>query len=237
MRRRREQLALFSPVVVEFFSPDDDEPSTPYDPAAPSADPWGLAPAGVDPDDLRTVSTRAPGVEEDDPDVGLVFGRDEIDVVAQPGASAAPTHAIDDDPLPDETTSGMRFVGQDDDDGQETEAVPGWPSFASASAESSSARRVWHVEHAFAQNEAASYGGREHLVLDVAFARGRLARAVGDALCRRRRKFSFISPPGPAHELPLVTCRKCREIAARHGFDLTDPRKLPAASSAPVGKM
>lgn len=47
----------------------------------------------------------------------------------------------------------------------------------------------WHVAHAYAARETATYGGADHIVVDEPVQIGRTMRAPGDALSRPRRKF------------------------------------------------
>lgn len=72
--------------------------------------------------------------------------------------------------------------------------------------------------HAYTPNEAASYGGGEHLVLEAPFLKGRLYRARGDALCKPRRKFWGLHDI--VHYVPSKICKRCRELAERHGFEI-----------------
>jgi dihydroxyacetone kinase len=43
-----------------------------------------------------------------------------------------------------------------------------------------------HVAHAYTPNEAGSYGGSDHIVIDAGYVRNRM---VGDALCKPAKKF------------------------------------------------
>jgi hypothetical protein len=47
----------------------------------------------------------------------------------------------------------------------------------------------WHVAHAYAPRETATYGGADHVVVDEPVRVGRLRREPGDALSRPRAKF------------------------------------------------
>jgi hypothetical protein len=51
----------------------------------------------------------------------------------------------------------------------------------------------WHVEHAYTPNETVRYGGADHIIVDDHVHMGRLQRAPGDALSRRRAKFWGLS--------------------------------------------
>ncbi len=48
---------------------------------------------------------------------------------------------------------------------------------------------AWHVEHAYAARETATYGGADHIVVDQDVQIGRTTRRAGDTLARARRAF------------------------------------------------
>lgn len=75
---------------------------------------------------------------------------------------------------------------------------------------------VLSFAHAYTPNEQASYGGGDHLVLDRPFQAGRLKRDNDDALCKPRRKFKALL----AVDNVWVVCKRCREIAERHGLTI-----------------
>jgi hypothetical protein len=81
--------------------------------------------------------------------------------------------------------------------------------------------------HAYTHNEQASYGGGDHLVVDRPFKAGRLERAADDALCKRRRKFSALT----AVDQVWVVCKRCREIAERHGLTIPPTENEKAAAN------
>ena len=70
----------------------------------------------------------------------------------------------------------------------------------------------WHVAHAYTINEAASYGGGNHIVVDQDFVFGRLKRKQGDPLCRTRAKFKALYL---VEDWQKPNCKKCLEIADR----------------------
>jgi hypothetical protein len=70
--------------------------------------------------------------------------------------------------------------------------------------------------HAYTPNEQASYGGGDHLVVDRPYMRGALYRDRDDALCKPRRKFKALL----AVDQVWVICKRCREIAERHGLTI-----------------
>ncbi len=75
---------------------------------------------------------------------------------------------------------------------------------------------VLSFSHAYTHNEQASYGGGDHLVVDRRFKAGRLERDTGDALCKPSRKFKALLPVDNV----WVVCKRCREIAERHGLTI-----------------
>lgn len=92
---------------------------------------------------------------------------------------------------------------------------------------------IWIAGHAYTPNEQATYGGNDHLLLLVAFDAGRLHRKPGDPLCTTRR-FWGLSPFSPGDKRAGdPTCTRCREMAKRYGFDLTD-RFKPAPGCGPT---
>jgi hypothetical protein len=50
----------------------------------------------------------------------------------------------------------------------------------------------WHVEHAYATRETATYGGADHLVVDQDVKIGKATRRAGDTLARSRRAFNAL---------------------------------------------
>ena len=50
----------------------------------------------------------------------------------------------------------------------------------------------WHVAHAYASRETATYGGADHVVVDQGVKIGRVTRRVGDTLARPGRSFNAL---------------------------------------------
>lgn len=72
---------------------------------------------------------------------------------------------------------------------------------------------VYAAHHPLDRGNAA---GRDHLVVSADFTRRRLRREAGDALCKASRKFWGLYPE-PERK---ATCKRCLELAARHGLAL-----------------
>lgn len=76
---------------------------------------------------------------------------------------------------------------------------------------------TWVVAHAYTPNEAATYGGGEHLQLLVPIHLGRVVRKRGDALCRptKRRFWGLHEVDGEGR---AVRCPRCLAMARRLGI-------------------
>lgn len=79
---------------------------------------------------------------------------------------------------------------------------------------------ILNVHGAYHPRDAGNAHGAEHLVVAADFHRGRLRREVGDALCKPRRKFWGLNP----HPERKPTCKRCLDLAARHGLTLPTPK-------------
>lgn len=60
------------------------------------------------------------------------------------------------------------------------------------------------------------FAAGEHLVLDRSFKAGRLRRSKGDPLCKPSGKFKELKAVRDA----WVVCKRCRDIAERHGLSI-----------------
>jgi hypothetical protein len=70
------------------------------------------------------------------------------------------------------------------------------------------------VYGAYNPSDRGNSAGGNHLVVSEAFVGGRLRREAGDALCKPARKFWGLYE----HAERKPTCKRCLEIAARHGL-------------------
>lgn len=76
------------------------------------------------------------------------------------------------------------------------------------------------VYGAYHPRDAGNAAGRDHLVVSVAFSKGRLRREAGDALCKPARKFWGLH----SHPERKPTCKRCLDLAARHGLALPEAK-------------
>lgn len=67
-------------------------------------------------------------------------------------------------------------------------------------------------------------GGVHYMLLEGRLDRGRLHREKGDALCRPGQKFWGLYARTTSDGDSPVSCKKCKEIAARLGLTLPQPR-------------
>lgn len=93
---------------------------------------------------------------------------------------------------------------------------------------------VWHVEGAYHPQDHGTTPGGEHIVMSRALISGRLRRAAGDPLCRPARTFWGLTGRRPAGN--RAACKRCLELARRHGFDLADPTAAPTPPRGRVRK-
>jgi hypothetical protein len=70
------------------------------------------------------------------------------------------------------------------------------------------------VYGAYNPSDRGNSAGANHLVVTGALVRGRIRREEGDALCRPAQKFWGLY----SHPERKPTCKRCLEIAARHGL-------------------
>jgi hypothetical protein len=94
----------------------------------------------------------------------------------------------------------------------------------------------WHVAHAYAARETATYGGADHVVVDDPVRIGRLVREPGDALSRPRRRFRDLRRVFEEDRLPTsIADIKIAERIVAGGAAV--PRKTPSQIGAEIDEV